>query len=265
MTEILSADDQPLFIVGCARSGTTLTRNLLRRVPRFICPEETHFFRWSEPFRTPPSWVPHTKNPVLREHREIDGVTPEVFEALLEKASSKADLQRRYIAAFARANGIEEPYRWFDKTPQNVYGAALIAQEFPQAQFLNLLRNPLNVVASLQIGRQIKVPDLLGACNYWCEAVQIMETLTAAYPARVLTLHYEEIVADVPASMARILSHAGVDAPETLYSAEDAHPERDRWREALAPEDVETVLRHCGPLAARHGYDLAETVAQAEG
>ena len=33
------ADDQPLFIIGSVRSGTTLTRDLLRRVPNFICPE----------------------------------------------------------------------------------------------------------------------------------------------------------------------------------------------------------------------------------
>ena len=31
------ADDRPLFIIGSVRSGTTLTRDLLRRVPDFIC------------------------------------------------------------------------------------------------------------------------------------------------------------------------------------------------------------------------------------
>ena len=40
-------DGPPLFLVGCVRSGTTLTRDLLRRVPGVICPEETHFLRWS--------------------------------------------------------------------------------------------------------------------------------------------------------------------------------------------------------------------------
>ena len=52
------ADDQPLFIIGSVRSGTTLTRYLLRRVPNFICPEETHFFRWAEPVRTPIACTP---------------------------------------------------------------------------------------------------------------------------------------------------------------------------------------------------------------
>ena len=48
-----AADQQPLFIVGSMRSGSTWLRDLLRRIPNFICPEETHFMRWAEPFRTP--------------------------------------------------------------------------------------------------------------------------------------------------------------------------------------------------------------------
>ena len=52
----------------CSSSGrsgpaTTLTRDLLRRVPNFICPEETHFFRWSEPYRTPHSLSAPSQQP----------------------------------------------------------------------------------------------------------------------------------------------------------------------------------------------------------
>lgn len=257
MPEPLFADDRPLFIVGCVRSGTTLTRDLLRRVPNFICPEETHFFRWAEPFRTPGSWGPYSVNALLKKHREIDGVPQEVFDPILQAAGTRADLQRRYITALAAAQGIEGPYRWFDKTPQNVYGAALIAQEFPQARFLHLVRNPLNVVASLQLGRQVKVPDLRGACNYWCEAVNIMATMTRAYPERILTLRYEDLVTDVAGNMERILAHAGITSADCKYTGSDAHPERNLWQEALDREAVEHVVETCGPLAAKHGYDLA--------
>jgi hypothetical protein len=165
-------DDRPLFLVGCVRSGTTLTRDLLRRVPGLLCPEETHFLRWAEPFRTPASMPPHRENAVLRRHRAIDGVPEEVFARLLETSRSKAELQRGYIAAFARTKGVSQPYRWADKTPQNIYGAPLILSEFPEARLCHIVRNPLNVVASMLLGRQVAVPDLHGAINYWCEAVR---------------------------------------------------------------------------------------------
>ncbi|PWK60111.1 sulfotransferase family protein [Roseicyclus mahoneyensis] len=251
-----AADDRPLFIVGCVRSGTTLTRDLLRRVPSLICPEETHFFRWSEPFRTPHSFAPYRHNQLLKKHREIDGVIEEDFEAILQTSRSKAELQRNYITAFARAKGITGPYRWFDKTPQNVYGAPLIAQQMPNARFLNLVRNPLNVVASLVLGRQVKIPDVHGACNYWNESVQIMTTMEAAYPDRILTMRYEDLIADVPAAMAQILGHAHINAPTGLYNGADAHDERNLWRKALDADALSAVRLRCSALARRFGYDI---------
>ena len=127
----------------------------------------------------------------------------------------------------------------------------------PKARFLHLVRNPLNVVASLVLGRQVKIPDIHGACNYWIEAVQIMATVQTAYPDRVLTVRYEDLVADVPATMDRILAHADVDAPPGLYSAADAHRERNLWHEALGDGLAETVRNRCGELARRFGYDIA--------
>lgn len=256
------ADDRPLFILGCVRSGTTLTRDLLRRVPGFICPEETHFLRWAEPFRTPHGLRQIRQNKLLVKHREIDGVAPDRFEEMLTTCRSKDELIRTYITAFAAAQGITGPYRWFEKTPQNVYAAPLLAQLFPKARFLHLVRNPLNVAASLILGRQVKVPDIHGACNFWLEAVEIVATLKAAYPERVLELRYEDLIADVPGHMAAILHHADVAAPEGLYSAADAHSERNLWRSALDAAQRGIVVARCGPQAERLGYDLAAMVAR---
>lgn len=259
-----TAQDAPLFLVGCVRSGTTLTRDLLRRVPGVICPEETHFMRWAEPFRTPASMPPHTQNQVLRQHRAIDGVTENDFAALLTTCRSRAELQRAYVAAFARARGVPKPYRWIDKTPQNIYGGALILSEFPGARLLHIVRNPLNVVASMLLGRQVAVPDVHGAINYWCEAVQIAAMLHRAAPARVMTLRYEDLVQDVPDAMSAVLRFAEIPAAADLYRRMDAHAERDLWRTALGPDERAAVLARCGALAASHGYDLEACVTSAE-
>ncbi|WP_439136552.1 sulfotransferase family protein [Roseicyclus sp.] len=257
------ADDRPLFIIGSVRSGTTLTRNLLRRVPNFICPEETHFFRWAEPFRTPHSWQPHRNNMLLKRHRTMDGIDEETFESILAISRSKAELQRRYIAAFARAQGVTGPYRWFDKTPQNIYGAPLIAQQMPQARFVFMVRNPLNVVASMKLGRQVKISDLYGACNYWLEAAAIYETLNMAYRERVMCLRYEDLVADVPKLMAKIMSHIDLSAPSALFHDNDAHAEKNLWLSALTPAEAAEVRAQCGAVAATFGYDLNADLAAA--
>ena len=46
-------DNTPFFVLGCVRSGTTLLRDILRQHPRLESPEETHFFRWSDPYGSP--------------------------------------------------------------------------------------------------------------------------------------------------------------------------------------------------------------------
>lgn len=256
------ADDRPLFIIGSVRSGTTLTRNLLRRVPNFICPEETHFFRWAEPFRTPHSWQPHRNSALFKKHRMMDGVSEDLFEKILAASCTKAELQRRYIAAFAQAKGLAGPYRWFDKSPQNIYGTALIAQQLPHARFAFMVRNPLNVVASMMLGRQVKVSDLHGAMNYWLEAAAIYATISAAYPARMICVRYEDLIADVPRTIGRILDHAGVASAGAVYYARDAHAEKNLWLTALTPAEAAEVRAQCGAVAATFGYDLnADLVA----
>jgi len=255
------ADPRPLFIVGSVRSGTTFTRDLLRRVPNFICPEETHFYRWTEAYRTPASKAAYQGKKILQQHRTIDGVAEADYLKAVRESTSKADLQRRYITLFAEAKGIKGPYRWFDKTPQNIYGAPLMAQDFPRSRFLHLVRNPLNVVASLIAGRQMHITDIHGACNYWLEAVTLATSLRRAYPKRVLEIRYEDLVVDVPGTLEIVLRHARVEHPEGLYSAKDGRPERNLWKKDLTADQISIVVQRCGPLAASKGYDLKADVA----
>lgn len=256
-----AADAEPLFIVGSMRTGSTWLRDLLRRIPGFVCPEETHFLRWAEPFRTPGGMKPHRRNKLLMRHREIDGVDPEVFDMILRVSQSRGQLQRRYISAFAAAQGVEAPFRWFDKTPQNIYGLPLILAEFPRARVLHLVRNPLNVVASLQLGRQVSIPDLQGAINCWLEAVTIWDTLAPIAPERMMELRYEDAIGDVPGALARVADFAGVPYPPGLWHGRDARPEQNLWTEALTPEAAQRVVKRCGPIAARRGYDLSAQLA----
>lgn len=256
----LAQDQEPLFIVGSMRSGSTWLRDMLRRVPNYICPEETHFLRWSEPFRTPGGMKPHLQNKLLKKHRAIDGVDPDVFDLMLRRCPSKGHLQRRYISAMAQAKGIDGAFRWFDKTPQNIYGLPLILAEFPRARVLHLVRNPLNVVASLQLGQQVLIPDLQGAINCWMEAVSIWDTMAPLAPDRMMEVRYEDILADVPGALAAITEFARVEAPQGLWHAQDARSEKNRWKQVLDAKAATRVVGRCAPAAARRGYDLEALV-----
>jgi len=142
-----SEKDTPFFIVGSPRSGTTLLRDLLREHPRLECPEETHFFRWADPFGSP-KFTTHYKTKLFREHRALDKIPEFDFDLMLKYAHSREHLAYDYGRNYLKVRGKPEA-RLYDKTPQNVYGIFLINAIYPNARFIHIYRNPLNVVASL--------------------------------------------------------------------------------------------------------------------
>ncbi len=255
MSSLQSQQDRPLFIVGCVRSGTTLIRDLLRRQPNTICPEETHYFRYGEPFRTNGNTKPLMNSKTLQKHREIDGIMQEEFADLHARSTTRGELLSGHVEMMARKRDLQS-YRWFDKTPQNVYGIPLIRAEFPQARFLHLVRNPLNVVASLKLGKVMKVADIHGACNYWIEAVTIIQQLAPLLQDHLLEMRYEDFTDSPVPSMQRLLAFSELGDRLDLYGDDDAHEERNQYLEILSTKEQDVVRDRCAGLAARFGYDL---------
>jgi hypothetical protein len=254
MSPLQPADCEPLFIVGCVRSGTTLVRNLLRRQPNVICPEETHYFRYGEPFGTNAYRNTLMKSKVLDKHREIDGLSPEVFSDILKKSKTRGELLCRHVDQIARLRGLET-YKWFDKTPQNIYGLALMMSEFPKARYLHLVRNPLNVVASLKLGKVIHVADVDAACNYWLEAVSIIKNLKQALGPALMELKYEDLTSDPVPAIESLLHFSGLGNRTDIYKPSDTHAENDQYVRVMSREEQERVVDRCGELAATYGYE----------
>lgn len=245
----------PFFVLGCVRSGTTFLRDVLRHHPALACPEETHFYRWSEPFGTPGNKKLLSENPVLKRHRHIDGIGEPEFAAMLAASSSRGDLCERYMRRFIEGTK-PGATRWFDKTPQNVYGAPMIAADFPRSRFIHIVRNPLDVIASLRVGKVMKIPQLVGACNYWNEAAQIVSLLLRSYPRRVHELHYESLIADVNGEVAKILEFVGEEFDPAHYTRVVVKNTVYDHAEMFAPAELDTIRRLCGDWARHYRYDL---------
>jgi hypothetical protein len=256
--DVTEVPEPPFFILGCVRSGTTFLRDVLRRHPNFASPEETHFFRWAEPFGTGASTQVLRNNKTLVRHRALDGISEEEFGTMLGASDSRAALYDRYMQRYIRKTK-PSATRWFDKTPQNVYGAALLASEFPQAKFLHLVRDPLDVVASLRVGGVMHVPQVVGACNYWIEAVRIMAVIAKAYPERVHEVRYEDLVADLDGQLERILDFLGEAYQPAHYGDVIAAQKQHDHSSLFTPEERARVEKLCGPLARRFGYFAKES------
>ena len=164
------SDNTPFFVLGCVRSGTTLLRDILKLHTRLESPEETHFFRWADPYASPRYERNYVGVKLFKNHQEIDGVSESEFHASRFFARNRRDISDFYGKFFLEAkNNVDG--RWFDKTPQNVYGILLLGYMYPNAKFLHIYRNPLNVVSSLKEGRVMAKHEVKGGINYWLESM----------------------------------------------------------------------------------------------
>jgi hypothetical protein len=247
----------PFFIVGCVRSGTTLLRNVLRNHPHLAAPEETHFYRWAEPFGGVPYRKVVTNNLVLKRHREMDGISEDEFAEILAQSISRADLYDRYMRFYIEKNK-PNARRWFDKTPQNIYGAAMIASEIPYAKLIHIVRHPLDVVSSLRIGKVIKVENPVGACNYWNEAAEIIQVVKKAFPERVYEVKYEDFVRELlPEIEKMLLFLEEPHDPEYFKDVQTVAKQHDH-NNLFSNEELGRIERLCRRWGVHYGYFEAE-------
>lgn len=247
-----SKENMPFFILGAPRSGTTLLRDLLRDHPRLECPEETHFFRWSDPFASP-KFISNYKTKLFREHRKMDKITEMDFSIMMEVMHSREHLAWDYGRLYLERIGKPEA-RLYDKTPQNVYGIFLINAIYPEAKFIHIYRNPLNVVASLKEGKVMPSHNLRGAVNSWVESMMLLDQFKKFKPDLLLEICYEEMTEDPDPCLKKILEFVG-ENPKLLASQKSkTHKEKNKYKNQLSKQEIEIVLDKTEPYRSMYGY-----------
>jgi hypothetical protein len=204
---------RPIFVVGCPRSGTTLVQCILSASSHAFSLPETHFFSWVLPAidsaaasRIGPAQLRHA-----REAFEVEAelTLPAEFWLELEK---RADLTARDL--FVAVVDFYRPaadLRAIEKTPRHVLHLDTIGTAFPDALFVAVARDPIDVASSL-----LGVPfessrSVLSHAQRWTESIQASQTYSRVYPARLKTVVYEQLVQQ-PEAMVRDLC-AFVDLP----------------------------------------------------
>lgn len=248
-----SENKSPFFILGCVRSGTTMLRDLLRYHPNLECPEETHFFRWSDPYGTPRFLHPYRNNEGIRNQQRMDGISEDEFEKILNESASKKELAENYGRLYLKKQGNPNG-RWFDKTPQNIYGVLLINEMFPDSKFIHIHRNPLNVVASLFEGKVMSINDISGATSYWIESIMIMNAFKKIANDKILEIPYEKITAEPRKYVDKILDFIGEDAKLIDLPKGIVHPEKNKYKKVLSKTDKEKVEERCKVYMEQYGY-----------
>lgn len=269
-TPALAEPPRPIFIVGAPRSGTSITDWAIGQHPNIQPMPETawiaamavgvqqSFLIGSERGR-----FSHLSNVALpqepffqRMGEAIHNVVMDVFEERMTRLHgdwrqlgeirNPADHPNPEL--LLRRHSSDPKTRWIDGTPMNSMYAYGIAQLFPKAQFLHLVRRPHEVVTSLAnfdavggIRHQIRE-----AIQNWLDhttcAFQLQKALG---PQRVYTAYFDDMTANPRAYFGGILKFLGEDWSEDCLAplkqkinSSQVDGQREKIRSAIEGDDL---------------------------
>jgi hypothetical protein len=274
-------DAPPFFVVGAARSGTTLTRLMLDSHSRLAVPRESHFivrlaYRRLRLMHRPDVALEH----ILDHPRFIAwGLDRETVRAFVERArpATYPDVVRAVFGAYAADQGKQ---RWGDKTPGYVHWIPTLHKLFPDAKFIHVIRDGREVAVSAaerdwwpgspvsaafwwrkyvragrrgaaRIGRdrchEVRLDRLIA--NPETELRNVCEFLGERYDAAMLTY---------PARARRQLGRGPQDnlPPELSHTEEPPTEGLRDWRAGLRPTMAAAVEAACYPVLRDLGFDV---------
>lgn len=239
---------QPVFLVGAERSGTTMFRLMLAFHPQIAFLNE---FEYAVDWVGDGDW-PDLKgyadylqtNRIFQAHRfHIDPALD--YPALVDSfmVQHRERKQKALVGATVHRN--------FDK----------LLRIWPDARFIHIVRDPRDVARS-RIGMGWSGNVWTGVAE-WIEMEQLWERVRSGLtPDRYIEVRSEDLVADPPTHLDRACSLFGLryDPAMLTYSEHSTYDAPDptlsyQWRRKLSEREIRLVESRVGPMLAERGYE----------
>ncbi|MCK4765989.1 MAG: sulfotransferase [Candidatus Aminicenantes bacterium] len=217
----------PVFVVGYPRSGTTLVQSLLATQEDVYSLPETHFYNviYREAVRTDEqgfldeSCLPrvfakiHEKMDFRFDPGEENHITRLAQEKRLDPKLLFEFIVGHFIAADLenRKERKSKSFRWVEKTPNHAYFLEHILSVYPQAQFVNIIRHPVPAVYSRKINFPFnKDKPLEKLAQLWKRSIFETEEFARQQPGKLYSVKYESLTANVEAEFGKICNFVGI-------------------------------------------------------
>jgi hypothetical protein len=239
---------EPFLLVGSARSGTTMLRLMLDHHPALSCMQESDFIVTHYPAcasADPARYARALENDWLW---RVSGL----------QFPKEAPDYRAAVADFFKQRGADS-----EKT---IVGATVLQafEHLPdllaEAKYVHLLRDGRPVAASIR--SMGWAGNLYVGATRWRKTVEQVRAFQRRIPAeRWLEVRYEALVANPTEELSRICTFLGVAFDEAMlrYAGDTSYaaPDRsiaERWRQRLAPREIQLAEMAAGDLLAELGY-----------
>jgi hypothetical protein len=281
------------FVVGVARSGTTLLRMMLDAHPQLTIPPETHFIpKLIKVCEEAGEDARERSFELLTTHRRWPdfGLDPDELRAAFDELDpfTAGDALRAFYAAYAARQG--KP-RWGDKSPGYVRRMPRIQSALPEARFVHLIRDGRDVALS-QLDVHHGADSVREAAEDWSEGIGKARR-SARRVEHYMEAAYEDLVADPEPVLRRVCEFVELPYDEAMLSYHEHAEERmaetvrdldrrgdtaipaelrarqhsrvssppqtqraGRWRTDMSAEDRREFEAVAGELLAELGYEV---------
>jgi hypothetical protein len=301
------ATEPPLFIIGHWRSGTTLLHELMMLDDRFCCPNTYqcfapgHFLLTEQPLTAALAWMMPAKRPMddvaagwdrpqedefalanmgapsPYRRMAFPVTSPDRPEALDVSRLPAAELERwrQALRRFLRMLAVRDPRRPVLKSPPHTARVGVLADMFPEARFLHIVRDPFVVFHSTMRlwrslhevqGLQVDPGDRLEAYVFaaFDEMYAAFERDRAALrPGQLHEVRYEDLVADPVGRLRDAYARLELgDFSRVLPALERQAASMRRYRTNTYrhdPRTVTIVADRWRSFIDRYGYDVPAT------
>ncbi|MBT6843919.1 MAG: hypothetical protein HOA17_09035 [Candidatus Melainabacteria bacterium] len=200
----------PIFVIGCPRSGTTLLASILNRHSQIASGPETHFFDFVS--RRNINWKEFTLTgftKLLAESRIQDfiqaaGISKEKLiknykQDPQSKYQSKLEIDQFYkkeVFDLLMNSFLDQKAksRFCENTPQHLYNIEEILTLYPQAKFVHLIRDGRDTTRSL-MQMPWRPKGLVNNARFWVRNLkEVSRTINKLGTDSILEIRYEELV-----------------------------------------------------------------------
>ena len=279
---------QLFFVVGTGRCGSTLLQAMLSSHPNLYVPPELRFFGRHDP-------GVHFSDPLRDE--DVDaylagcdldiwwrdmGMDMSAFhDAIRGGVRTSRDIYLWILAHVAVKRGNRKP-RCGDKTPDYVLFVERIDELFPDSKFIQLWRDPRDVVASYLEQYWVQGGTALRVASYIRHVFREVERAAIRLgPERLCVVRYEDLVEHPERELRRLCAFLGEDYDPAMLDfgnrvdkgyleVEEAwkgmtrggltSARVGRYRAKLTARQIWTVEQRLRPMLSELGYDPDATI-----
>lgn len=263
----------PVFVLSCERSGSTLLRYIIDTHPQVCSPAHLHLGQLCSSLYT---------SVFYSLGQTIDEALRERF-VLVEVKRIVDELMQRYVAA-------KDKRIWCEKTTENLQYVNLLHDVFPDARYICLYRNCMDVVhSSIECSRLGFIPELVpyvqkqpdnivaAMVDSWIEKTTTLLEFESVHAAQCFRIKYETLVAEPAQTLSAMFAALELEWDERLLNEvfSTQHDQGSGDRKVLFTKKINTdsigrgstisrslipdnLLEMMNRLLARLGYPLVE-------